>query len=99
MTGGIPTYKTKYNTLADVPDELVRQYSPRDPNNKFYESRRWYDMKKRQIFFSQRDGIPIYLRTPGFRAFYYGTWAINIFTASYAMYTFIQYSSGKLTKK
>lgn len=98
MTGGIPLYKTKYQKPADVPDEYVRNTSPRDPNNKFYQSRKWYDMKKRQIFFSQNDGVPVYLRTPGFKAFYYGTWSFNIFVAGFAMYRFLQYAGGKYNK-
>lgn len=99
MTGGIPIYKTKYKSPAEVPDELVRRFSPRDPTNRVYESRRWYDLKKRQIFFSQRDGVPVYLRTPAYKAFYYATWATNVLVAGFAMYRFLQYTDGKLAKK
>lgn len=79
---------TKYFSIDDVPDDMVKKYSKRDPDNLLYKSRRWVDFKKKQILFSQNDGVPNYLRTPKARFAYYGVWATVFFTTCYNIYSF-----------
>lgn len=64
--------KTKYNSIHEIPDELIKTYSKRDPNNPLYRTRRWVNFKKRQILYQQNDGVPNYLRTPWGRFVYRG---------------------------
>ena len=68
---GLPLRPTKYRSIDEIPDSMVLQNSKRDPTNEFYKTRRWFDFKKEQILFSQNDGIPSYLRTPGRKIMHY----------------------------
>lgn len=88
MGGGGAVQKTKYHSIDDIPDEMVRTYSRRDPNNKIYQTRRWVNFKKRQILYNQPDGIPNYLRTPMGRFSYYTVWAASIGLLFYNAYTY-----------
>lgn len=92
MGGHGPVLKpTKYHSIQDIPDEMVKTYSKRDPNNPIYKTRRWVDWKKKQILYSQNDGIPPYLRTPIKRAFYYGAWTSTWLLFAYNMYCIKKY--------
>lgn len=95
---GIPYHKTKYHKLSDIPDKYIKLYSERDPNNKIYQTRRWYDFKKRQILFSQHDGVPVYLRTPRMRFFYYTSWVLNVGTAVFMLYSLNEFAAGRLKR-
>lgn len=72
------TRPTKYFSIDDIPDSMVKTYSKRDPNNMLYKTRRWVDFKKEQILYTQPDGVPIHLRTPRARFVYYGLWTGSI---------------------
>lgn len=89
-----PHYRpTKYHSVDDVPDELVKRHSKRDPNNMIYQTQRWVDFKKKQILFSQQDGVPIYLRTPRGRFTYYFLWAGVTFGFFYNIYLFRKFTN------
>jgi len=90
MGGGEALQPTKYHSIDEIPDELVQKYSKRDPNNPLYRSRRWVNLKKRQILFGQLDGVPIHLRTFKRRVWYYGLWTATISSFFYTIYKFKQ---------
>lgn len=95
MGGGEVLKKTKYFTIDDIPDELIPRSSKRDPNNRVYETRRWVNFKKKQILFSQNDGVPNYLRTRLGRFGYYGIWVSTISCFFGNIYLLNKYTSKK----
>lgn len=72
------TGKTRYHSIDEIPDDLIPRTSKRDPDNQLYKTRRWVNFKKRQILFSQNDGIPVAMRTPGMRFANRFIWASSI---------------------
>lgn len=87
--GGHEHFKpTKYFSIDDIPDDMVKKYSKRDPDNLIYKSRRWVDFKKKQILYTQNDGVPNYLRTAKGRFAYYGLWAGMLFSTCANIYVF-----------
>lgn len=87
--------KTKYHSIDDIPDSMIRTYSKRDPDNKVYQTRRWVNFKKKQILYNQPDGIPNYLRTPAGRYSYYGMFAASFALLFYNIYTYKKVMGGK----
>lgn len=79
---------SKYRTIDEIPDELILKTSKRDPDNAVYRTRRWVDFKKKQILFSQNDGVPNYLRTTAGRYTYYFIWASALGSFCYNIYKF-----------
>lgn len=79
---------TKYRSIDEIPDELISKTSKRDPDNAVYRTRRWVDFKKKQILFTQNDGVPNYLRTPAGRYTYYFVWASSIGLFFFNIYNF-----------
>lgn len=86
---------TKYHSIHEIPDELVQQWSKRDPDNKLYQTRRWVNFKKKQILYAQQDGIPGYMRTPALRCMYYGTFITAFGMLFFNIYMFNQYQKKK----
>lgn len=95
MGGHGPVQKTKYFSIHDVPDELVSQYSKRDPDNKIYQTRRWVNFKKKQILFQQRDGVPGYMRTTMGKITYRLLWVGTVGCLAYNIYTLNRLMSKK----
>lgn len=87
--------KTKYHSIDEIPDELIPRYSKRDPDNMLYQTRRWVNFKKKQILFTQNDGVPNYLRTRGGRFAYYGCWTLTFCSLFYSIYTLNYLTSNK----
>lgn len=83
---------TKYRTIHDIPDSMVKTYSERDPENMIYKTRRWVDFKKKQILFCQQDGVPMYLRTARSRFIYYSIWAGAFGSFFYNIYVYKKYN-------
>lgn len=94
---GIPHTKTKYFSIDDIPDSLVTKQPRRDPENPFYRTRRWVNFKKRQILFTQNDGVQPHLRTPARKLFYYGLWANTLGLTFYGIYLINFYCLKKKT--
>lgn len=86
---------TKYHSIDDIPDELISRTSKRDPENAIYRTRRWVDFKKKQILFTQNDGIPNYKRTLAGRYTYYAIWASSIGLFFFNIYRFNQHTKKK----
>lgn len=94
--GGHAHYeKTKYQSIHEIPDELVKTYSKRDPNNPLYKTRRWVNFKKKQILFQQNDGVPGHMRTPISRFIWRATWMGSIGVFCYNIYLFNKYNNTK----
>lgn len=92
--GGHEHYeKTKYHSIHEVPDELIKTYSKRDPNNPVYRTRRWVNFKKKQIMFQQNDGVPGFMRTPISRFIYRTTWMGSVGLLFYNFYLWNKYTS------
>lgn len=87
--------KTKYHSIDEIPDSLVMRDSKRDPDNKIYKTRRWYDFKKKQILFTQNDGVPSHLRTPLRRFSYYSIYTSAFVMLGYNFYLYNYYTSKK----
>lgn len=92
---GLPLRKTKYFTINDIPDSMVPTEIKRDPDNKIYKTRRWYDFKKSQILHTQNDGVPCYLRTPMRRLYYYSVYGTTIGLFFYNLYGLYYYMNKK----
>lgn len=86
---------TKYFSIHDIPDEMVQTYSKRDPDNKFYQTRRWVNFKKKQILYTQQDGVPSYLRTLPKRVLYYSLWASTFGLFALNIYRFNYHTNKK----
>ncbi|RWS23353.1 hypothetical protein B4U80_13397 [Leptotrombidium deliense] len=54
--------KVLYKRWQDIPDSMIPTTSKRDPHNTIYRTRDYINFRKQQIFFQQKDGIPIYLK-------------------------------------
>jgi len=90
-----PLEPTKYHSIDDIPDELVRKYSKRDPDNKIYQTNRWMKLKKYQILYQQNDGVPAWKRTRLARINYYSLWAATWGVFFWNIYTWNKLNSGK----
>jgi hypothetical protein len=76
----------KYKRWQDVPDSLIPKTSKRDPENPIYSHPRYINYRKKQIFYQQEDGIPVYLKNgPTDYILYYGLWIVS---ASIFVYSF-----------
>ena len=95
MGGHGAVKKTRWHTIDEIPDELIQTYSKRDPDNMIYQTRRWVNFKKKQLLFSQNDGVPNHLRTRGMRFMYYGIWTSTLGLFFYNFYMYNKVTSAK----
>lgn len=77
--------KPKYTSIHDIPDELVPTTSWRDPDNPVYRTRRFVNLRKKQILYAQDPHAPSYLKTKENRYLYYFTWAALVANGIYVL--------------
>ncbi|RWS12538.1 hypothetical protein B4U79_17444 [Dinothrombium tinctorium] len=54
--------KKFFKSWKEIPDELIPTTSKRDPHNAIYRHPKYIAFRKKQIFFQQDDGVPLYFR-------------------------------------
>lgn len=80
----------KWRTWRDVPDSLIPTTSWRDPDNPVYQSQKFINLRKKQIFYQRPCGLPLHLK--GGPASYLNYYMIVIVTwVNVAICAYFQY--------
>ena len=69
------------------------------PDNPYYTTQKWKNLKKKQIFYQQNDGLPVYLkRGYPYMYIYWVIGALTLYTGYYAIAGILVYVYPKRKK-